>query len=358
MSKIHLLLDALREPRTMAEQKLADWDVLLQAARGTQVLSRLAADARRAELNGALPAEVGPHLETATVLSARHEQVVRWELNRIDWALKRVDTPVILLKGAAYLAAKLPASRGRLYNDVDILVPKEKLHAAERALLAHGWEVGENLPHDEEYFRRWLHELLPMVHRHRRTMLDLHHNILPRIDNLCFDPPLLFERAVPAAANPRFLVLAPEDMVIHNCVHLFRNGHFWTGLRDLVDLRDLLNYFVSESEFWPRLVARVEQLRVGTPCYFALRYAQRYLALELPPGERMQIERWKPLWPPTWAMDRLVHRAILPGTPDRDEVLRSTVNWVLERYPLFLVNKTILPKLQRLLPKRSAQGQG
>ena len=66
-------------------------------------------------------------------------RAVRWEVNRISRALRDVGAPVILLKGAAYLAMQLPAARGASFSDVDVLVPKARLSQVESALLQRGW---------------------------------------------------------------------------------------------------------------------------------------------------------------------------------------------------------------------------
>jgi len=351
MPRTRLLIDVLQEPLRMAELDLYQWDLLLRAARSTRLLGRLTADIDRFELHDRIPPQVKPHLQSEATHAKRQRRIVQWEINRLTRSLHRVDTPLVLLKGAAYVAADLPAAQGRIYNDVDLLVRMEKLAAVEQALALDGWEVSEETPHDEQYFRRWLHELLPMQHRHRRTALDVHHNILPRIDHLCFDPEKLLERAVPAQQSCSMQVLCPADMVIHNCVHLFRNGHFSTGLRDLVDLKSLLASFALHDGFGRRLADRIEELGVQVPCYWACRYAMQYLQAPVPSEVQTKLPGWRPGWPPTLAMDRLVDKAFLPGMLDHDEPLRSVSHWILERYPLFLLRKSVIPKLERLAPR-------
>ena len=34
-------------------------------------------------------------------------------------------------------------------------------------------------PYDDAYYRRWMHELPPLIHRERDRMIDVHHTILP-----------------------------------------------------------------------------------------------------------------------------------------------------------------------------------
>ena len=119
------------------------------------------------------------HLESALRLAERQRHEVLWEVDCVRRALAGVDTPVVLLKGAAYLAADLPPARGRLFADVDIMVDRRQLVAVENALFAAGWISQERNAYNDRYYRRWMHELPPMRHVHRGTTIDLHHTITP-----------------------------------------------------------------------------------------------------------------------------------------------------------------------------------
>ena len=67
----------------------------------------------------------------------------------------------------------------------------------------------------------------------------------------------LFERIVTVDKEARLFVLAPVDMVLHSSVHLFQEGEFSHGLRDLLDIKDLLDFFGGDVIFgWARLATR------------------------------------------------------------------------------------------------------
>ena len=270
-----LLFEVLRQPQRMATLQLPEWNSLVNLARTTHLLPRLSLQAGGLGLLDGAPEEVRPHLESARLLAEAHDRELRWEVNRVQRALSAVETPVVLLKGAAYALSGSDAAKGRLCSDLDFLVPKKMLAKVEQALLEHGWAVAEEPAHKEQYTRRWLHELPPLIHSRRQTTLDVHHNILPYTDNLRVDAAKLLEAAVPLEANPRFAVLSPADMVLHSATHMFRGGaggRFASGLRNLVDLDDLLRQFGSNDSFWSGLVDRASELGLTIPCYFALRY--------------------------------------------------------------------------------------
>ena len=212
----------------------------------------------------------------------------------------------------------------------------------------HGWERPEEATDQEQYFRRWMHELLPLVHKRRGTKLDLHHNILPSIDRLRFDPETLLESARPIDGRSGIYVLAPVDMTLHLIVHLFRNGDYRRALRDLVDLDKLLEVFSRQDEdFFDEFVSRAQELSLQTPCYLAFRYARKYLNTPVHARAVAWAEAGKPIFPPVWLIDRLFEFASFPLQLTQRENARRVSLWFLERYPLNLLRKSILPKLER-----------
>ena len=219
--------------------------------------------------------------------------------------------PIILLKGAAYLAADLPPARGRLASDVDIMVSKESLAAVEAALLAAGWQSEKPDPYDQRYYRMWMHELPPLRHRVRRTVLDVHHTILPPISRLRPDPEKLWQAARPVSLP--FLMLAPADMVLHATAHLFQDSDLDTRLRDLLDIHDLLLWFGRDSSFWPTLTSRAAALDLGRPLFYALRYSQRLMGTPVPAGIEADLDSVAPPAIVRSLMDWLVPRVLIPS---------------------------------------------
>ena len=343
-----LLIEVLRQPQQLGSLSLHQWDVLLREARCLKLLARIATKVDELGIAQQTPERVRLQLQSEQILAQRHEKLMRWEVDRLQHALREIPGPVVLLKGAAYVMLDLPNARGRFTSDADLMVPEEQLPQVEQALYAHGWEAAEFSAHEARYYRRWLQEWPPFVHRKRRTTLDVHHNVLPRIDKLYSASAPLFASAVPLAAGSKFYTLAPVDQVLHVMIHLFRNGDFSSGLRDLTDLDDLLRHYGRDAAFWPALVARTCELRFQTPVYFALRYVRHYLHTPIANELRAAAEHWRPRWPSTTLMDALVDRALRPPALDGRNAGREAAQWMLIRYPLCLWKKTIRPKLERL----------
>jgi hypothetical protein len=306
-----ILLTVLGCPARMTDLIPADWDQLLVRARACRCLARLAVDAQAIGVDR-LPDRVRSHFQSATIEAAHGAQSIRWEINRIERALVGVPVPVLLLKGAAYVAAGLAVAKGRLVSDIDVMVPREALEEVERALIQAGWQLAKLEPYDQRYYRTWMHELPPLRHIERGTFVDVHHTILPPTSRLKPDPALLWSRAR-LLDESRFYVLAPTDMVLHSAAHLFHDGDLNGSLRDLIDIRDLTGDFGSDSGFWTDLVARAAVLDLGRPLFYALRYCRRLLRSEPPAEAMLAVARFAPPAPVLSTMDRLVPRALAPG---------------------------------------------
>jgi hypothetical protein len=269
MSAARRLVAALRDPaRTAAAER--DWTGLIAAARAEQLVGSLAY-----RLEGeALPPKVEAILAAARRDAAQARVQALWEAEMTRRALAPLGVPVVLLKGNAFHAAGLDAAVGRSVGDLDILVPKASLEAVESALLAAGWErLKEADGYDDQYYRRWMHELPPLIHRTRDRMIDVHHTILPETARPTPDAAALLADSVGLESGLR--ILCPADMIVHAAAHLFADGDLAGGLRNLWDIDRLLRQFAADPTFWPTLAARARHHQLERPVALALRLCAR-----------------------------------------------------------------------------------
>lgn len=293
-----------------------EWEDLIRRAREADLLGTLAYRLSQRGLLQHVPHAPRAHLVAAQITCKAQQAAVYRELAEIAHALRLVGTPVILLKGAAYLAARLPPSQGRLFSDIDILVRKNALPAVESALMLAGFATTHLHPYDQRYYRRWMHELPPMQHVMRMTILDVHHTIVPETAGIRLDADKLFRNALPLPDRTDFRVLAPTDMVLHSALHLFHNEELTHGLRDLVDIDRLLRRFGEDPHFWDALVTRAAELDLGRPMHYALHWTSRLLGTVVPAGAASAARRHAPSAPMAWLMDSLLASALRP-TGDR-----------------------------------------
>lgn len=354
--KTALLIDVLRDLPTVTRLDAAGWDLLIRQALGADMDATLLMLLEDAGLLDGVPAGPRAHLEWVRVAAVRHTQAVRYEVRQINRALAGLGVPLILLKGSAYALAGLAAGRGRMFSDIDILVPKQRIAEVEAALMLHGWASHTTDAYDQRYYREWMHEIPPLEHMRRGNVIDVHHAILPETAAQRPDPAKLRARAVPieplgadiGAADVR--MLAPHDMVLHSAVHLFSDGEFDHGLRDLFDLHRLLGQFGAHAGFWDGLVERACELELARPLFYALRYATRILCTPVPAAVLRKADAGRPNPILLAAMDGLFARALQPAHPscaDAFSALAHTLlyvrgNWL--RMPPLLLARHLFHK--------------
>jgi hypothetical protein len=249
-----LLLDVLLSPSELEKITDQQWDLLIRQGRRANLLSHLAHRFVLAETLDDVPVAPRNHLKSALIVAAQQDLAMRWEVSCIRDALSADGIPLILLKGAAYLIAELPISAGRMFSDVDILVPKAILGKTEGRLIIHGWHSGIQDNYYQEYYRRWMHEIPPMKHIERGTYIDVHHSILPETASIKVNTDLFFEKLAPVGAL--------------------------AGV--YIDLDALFRNFGESEGFWDRLLPRAQELGLLRPLFYASRFSTRILKTPIP----------------------------------------------------------------------------
>jgi hypothetical protein len=259
----------------------AGWGRLLACARSVNLLGTLA---ERVHAAGA-PVHPGAarHLHGARQLAARQRQSVQWEVHSLQAALRPLKAPVVLLKGAAYVMGGHGVAEGRMFGDIDLLVPREALGDVESALMLDGWVSAKASAYDQRYYREWMHELPPMVHVRRGAVVDIHHTILPPTSRHTPDAVGMIARAVPLPGLPGMHVPSADDLVIHSITHLVHEGELHNGLRDLVDIDGMLRTFGAEPDFWSRLQEATVRHGLAQPVVLGLALARDVLQTPIPP---------------------------------------------------------------------------
>ena len=348
-----LAVQVMSHPDLLSSLSLPQWDLFIRQARRANLLSRVSVILRDEGCLQQVPERVRLHLESECNLADQQKRVVEWEIQCIHRALDAIDLPVIFLKGAAYVAAGLPAARGRRFSDVDILVPRARIEEAEQALFLHGWFSEKLDPYDQKYYRKWMHEIPPLRHNRRRTVIDVHHAIIPQTMRLHPDPEKLIASTRPVGGDERLRVLAPADMVLHSAAHLFLDGEFRNSLRDLVDMDQLLRHFSSQDGFWEGLYLRAVELELERPLFYTVHYLVKLLETPVPTGIQARLEVHSPgkmtnLW-----MERLFDRAVTVHHPSCSDHFSGLARWMLYvrghylRMPLHLLVPHLVKKSLR-----------
>lgn len=313
-SPSHALLQLLQDPVFAERLTGDDWNPVIRAGRTERLLGTLSM--RLADVP--VPQRGRDILEEAADEARRNHDRIRFEIERVAEALLPTGMPVVLLKGGAYLAADLAPLPGRQIGDLDILVPEDQLREAEAALHEGGWRsVKPRGEYDDEYYRKWMHELPPLAHEHRGNVVDLHHNILPRTARLTPNAESMLAHAEKLPSG--FFVLSPEDMLLHAAVHLAYDGDFEGGARNLWDIdRMVRSWTGTNGDFLAAVENRAVDQGLLDPLRRALRLSQAVYATPLPSCSAGELDM----------VDRLALRK-LHGRGEYGELKRPVSEFVL-----------------------------
>lgn len=307
---VQRVLTALRDPSSCSTLSLSAWDELIRTARKGKLLGVLAFRASASDAIRRYPADVQAMLAAALAAACFRERLIIYTADRICSRLAPLGVPVILLKGAAYIAQALPLTRGRMPADLDLLVPGEALDRVEAVLLAAGGVYGKTSAYDMHYYRAWAHELPPMRLPGFDVEIDVHHTILPVVARARPDAAALIRDAIVSGALPpcrsvsalrprddaapldetvtlstggEHRVLCHADQVLHCAAHLFFDSDCAERLADLIDFDALIRAFAPATEqFWPELCQRARRHGLDCPLWYTARFARAWLGTPIP----------------------------------------------------------------------------
>ncbi len=340
-----LIIGVLKSPELATTFSPAQWDLLIRQSKAANLLSHLCTVLVDAGLEDQIPERPGYHLKASQLVAQRNALAVRWEVTQLKEALYPLAVPTVVLKGAAYVMADLPISRGRMFHDIDILVPRSALDDVEKRLLGWGWRTTHGSQYDQRYYRTWMHEIPPLKHIKRQTVLDIHHAILPLTARLHPDSNKLLERAINGGGESDLYWLCDVDMILHSTTHLFHDGELENGLRDLVDIDSLIRHFSKRDDFWKDLCDRAYEMDLVRPLFYGLRYAETLLGTNVPDTAKTLLHSQIPGKLLASTMDLLFHRALRP-----DHASCNMPGTGLARWALYIRSHYLRMPLKLLMP--------
>jgi hypothetical protein len=264
-----------------------EWDDLLaQAYRqgvAPQLYRRLLAEARvRGVPRNALQA-------IWLGMARQREEAVRLqrELPAVLRCLRVAGVTPILLKGAHFATTVYPEPMLRPMGDFDLLVRRAELATAEEALCVTGYASART----ESVADVCAHEhSLPTLLQKGSHPIELHWTIAPPAAGIRIDVDGLWNRAQPitVAGEPAY-VLAPEDALLHICLHAAVLHLFDQGLRPLLDMAALLERYGTALD-WAAVESRARACGIERPVYLVLELTRREAGAAVPESVLTQLQ--------------------------------------------------------------------
>jgi hypothetical protein len=283
-SPADLVCAALRQPQHLSALTPAGWDALVRQARGAGLLARIGCMLDAQGSLDRVPDAPRAHLNAAMTLAEFHRVQAMRELALVHEALASIEVEPVLLGGAAYAAAGLLPGMGRLFTDIDIVVPEGRLAKVEAALLARGWIKGRAAFNNGRSDQQEPDSSPALGQSQRQCVVVVHCAVLAEAvhEVAAATGPLGRTRA--AEGDTRFAILDPADMALYVMVHLFHRADLGHALCDLSDLDLLLRHCGRAPDFWTRLEQHARDPVLAKPLHHGLRYTNALLGTPVPPA--------------------------------------------------------------------------
>ncbi|WP_421132037.1 nucleotidyltransferase family protein [Alteromonas sp. A079] len=301
-------INSVLHPESCKDKSELWWLSFIQILRFERLLSHFACKSLELNIIESLPLVAKQHLFNAIVMAERQAHHLKYEVSLLSQSIKSVTPLCLYLKGAAYCLAEMPLAKGRLFSDIDVLVPKESLDAIEKSLLLKGWISKPVNDYDDRYYREWAHEIPPLIQSRRGTVVDLHHNLVPPISGKAPDIQAFLNETHEVNG---VTVLQPHAMLLHSCVHLIFNETFKQSHRDLYDIASIVKTYGSE-EFWEKTISLAKQTNFYKELFLACRYSSAKLMFALPSSlaDDLPVSKFK-----LWIYDKIFLKALSPHHP-------------------------------------------
>ena len=227
------------------------------------------------------------HLRDAAVHSAAQSLRIGRELADVLTAFHLHDIAAIVLKGG-YLGHVVYGNFAlRTMCDLDVMVRQDELGRAAGVLTEMGFGPQYQGVEQVDYARH--HHLRPMA-RPGGIRVEIHWSIVRPTPLFDVDVQGLWERARPATiAGAETLVLSPEDLLLHLCLHASFSHKFRVGVRACWDVLEVVRHHRDTLD-WDEVVRRAHEWRIGKYVYLTLRLVRELLAADIPPPAIAALE--------------------------------------------------------------------
>jgi hypothetical protein len=280
-TEVDFLLACLRDekPEDMAALAVPDgfkWVDFVDLAAVQGVSAILFKRLRVLRVSGEIPESALARLKTTYVKNSARQLFYSAEFGRVLKKLKAENLPVIALKGThlANLVYRDPALRPM--SDIDVLVREEDADQAFASLLGIGYRQSSKEAMED-------HHHMPGLLNPSGIRVEIHTGIHEHSLPYAIDLAGTWDRAMPAEfAGAEGLVFAPEDLLLHLCVHA-ASHNFDCELRHLWDFREVIETY-RDSLDTGVFSARAREWKVEKAAYVTLRLAEDLLGLKYPEG--------------------------------------------------------------------------
>ncbi|HDP99055.1 MAG TPA: hypothetical protein ENN22_07730 [bacterium] len=258
-----------------------NWDYITRCAKSEKILPLLYHNLNQMEITDRMPVEIHAEFQRLSRAITGKNIMLYEELQKILRLFEAEKCLMIVLKGAAYIETLYHHLSLRAMGDIDLLVREQDLEHVRTLLLKSGYHQKDGwLQHP----RIDNHHLVPFYHRKRKTTVEVHWNISMYPSFF----PINMIQVWLDAVHQKFgesngLILSPEDMLIHQCCHLFMTHGGDFSLKNLCDVAEMIINYRHQID-WQLLLSRCQANRTSPLMFSALTLIEKIYQISAPVG--------------------------------------------------------------------------
>ena len=239
-SRISMDSAIISEIKNLLNQQL-DWDLIFTNAHQEKTLPLIYFNLSKLSLLHYIPSSIAAELSRISKGITGNNIFMYQELGKLLKLFTRSHLDIIVLKGASYIETLYKNISLRSMGDIDLLVKEENLELARELLLNNGYiqESGWN-----EHQQVDTHHLAHFIHQLNKTVVELHWTIGMYEQILPINMEEVWSRAqLISIGKNKMKILSAEDMILHQCSHLFivHEGEF--SLKNLCDISEIIKKY-------------------------------------------------------------------------------------------------------------------
>lgn len=258
----------------------ACWSRFIQEARQYALLGTCYFIAREQNLWDLIPSQVQAHLTSGYHYAEKQKITLLHEMLALEKVFTDGAFPVLVVKGTAYRLAGYQFARGRVFSDIDLLVPPEHFKQALHVLNNAGYLEMAMSAYDRRYYLRWSHQSPPLMHFLRGANIDLHHHIFPVASREDIRVESMISTALPLK-NSAFSTPAPAYLFMHAAVHLFYQDETHKLIKDLCDLYQMYLEIIKQEPV-QQIIDAAQASQAQAAVLYALQSLQLIFGIRLP----------------------------------------------------------------------------
>jgi len=281
----NLLLACLRAeaaPTLAAELRQlspADWQQLARLSHQQHVSPLLYHRLKEHQLTSFVDPAVCQQLQQQHLQNCVRNMRIQHELQKVGGALHQQQIPFIVLKGAYLASAVYPNAALRFMADLDLLVHRTDLPAVIALLQEAGYEPA--IPIVLEVHSQTNHHLPPFHHPECAATIEVHWTIASLHRAYTVDIDQLWAQAEEVSlGNLPVHALAPEDLLLHICIHATYHHLFAQDIRALCDIDAILRRYPTLD--WHQLITRAQERNWAKGVHVALYLAKHLMDTAIP----------------------------------------------------------------------------